>query len=215
MKNEVTLSKKASDITPEILNTQWDKAQSGLINIITFGAMMIEKELIISRGRKSSLGSHGGDRKNGTGLKTWLEENCPDINYKTAMGYKMAAMNLRKAAGLADDVPLLAAMDALNDEYDGVHASVMGILEGASLSLLKGGALAGKGLPVTALSAPKTVAEEEAELKVMAETTITDAVNLLTAYIDSEMWRTMSPTNVRHYANLLKDKVQVIAAAVR
>jgi hypothetical protein len=68
---------------------------------------------------------------------------------------------------------------------------------------------------VTQEKAPKTPAEEEAELKKMAETTITDAVNLLTAYIEGELWRTMSPTNVRHYATLLKDKVQVIAAAVR
>ena len=56
---------------------------------VKFGALLTEVSYYLgeTQGRK------------GAGLQTWLEENCPEINYKTAMGYKSAAAKFVKMIG--------------------------------------------------------------------------------------------------------------------
>ena len=48
---------------------------------VKFGAMLMELETI--------LGNKQG--RDGEGVHAWLAENCPEINYMTAMGYKRLA----------------------------------------------------------------------------------------------------------------------------
>ena len=43
----------------------------------------------------------------GCSLKSWLEANCPEINYQTAKSYQRAAEGVRVLAKMAADVPLL------------------------------------------------------------------------------------------------------------
>lgn len=50
---------------------------------VKFGAMLIEVERFVGCGR--------GRGNAGEGLKGWLEQNCPEISYKTAYGYKSLA----------------------------------------------------------------------------------------------------------------------------
>ena len=51
---------------------------------VKFGAMLMELETILGK-------SQGGRGTDGEGIKAWLAENCPEINYMTAMGYKRLA----------------------------------------------------------------------------------------------------------------------------
>lgn len=51
---------------------------------VKFGAMLMELETIVGK-------SHGGYGSSGDGIKTWLAEHCPEINYNTAKVYKNLA----------------------------------------------------------------------------------------------------------------------------
>lgn len=51
---------------------------------VKFGAMLMELETIVG---KSQHGPNGA----GKGIKAWLAEHCPDINYSTAIVYKNLA----------------------------------------------------------------------------------------------------------------------------
>jgi hypothetical protein len=51
---------------------------------VKFGAMLMELETIVGK-------SHGGRGTDGDGIKAWLAEHCPEINYKTATVYKSLA----------------------------------------------------------------------------------------------------------------------------
>ena len=51
---------------------------------VKFGAMLMELETIVGK-------SHGGYNTDGDGIKGWLAEHCPEINYSTAIRYKSFA----------------------------------------------------------------------------------------------------------------------------
>ena len=51
---------------------------------VKFGAMLMELETIVGK-------SQGGRNTDGDGIKGWLAEHCPEINYKTATVYKSLA----------------------------------------------------------------------------------------------------------------------------
>lgn len=143
-----TLTQGTPDQLSEAINEQWHRAQGGLMEILRFGALMIRIDSRLT----------GGKSRNGyTGqtLKGWLSEHCPEINYKTAAGYKAAALGLAEAAGLPEDMPLLALMEgdaAFEDENAEIHERVMSIVGTASIGFLKaagrrGGAREGAGRP--------------------------------------------------------------------
>ncbi len=61
---------------------------------VKFGAMLMELEAIVGK-------SHGGFDSAGDGVKGWLAENCPEINYSTAIVYKnLAAKSATLIGGL-------------------------------------------------------------------------------------------------------------------
>ena len=51
---------------------------------VKFGAMLMELETIVGK-------SHAGRDSEGDGIKGWLAEHCPEINYNTAKVYKSLA----------------------------------------------------------------------------------------------------------------------------
>ena len=57
--------------------------------VVKFGALLNEVE--------SFLGNE--QRREGSGLQGWLEKNCPEVNYKTAQGYKAMAAKCAKLIG--------------------------------------------------------------------------------------------------------------------
>ena len=58
---------------------------------VKFGALLTEVGYFLGEARHA--------KNDGEGLKTWLEENCPEVNYKTAMGYKALAGKCVKMLG--------------------------------------------------------------------------------------------------------------------
>lgn len=166
-----------------VLTEGWNRAQAGLVEIIRFGATLLavrewlDATVVSSREhgdkldnlqQRISSSGHGGDRRSGTGIKAWLADHCPDINYKTAYGYMVAAAGLRREAKLAEDVPLLVMMgeDPVPDaRAEKLRKRVQRILAESTLGLLreaatapqeasaKGGARGGAGRPKLEASA--------------------------------------------------------------
>ena len=58
---------------------------------VKFGALLTEVGYFLGEARHA--------KNDGEGMKTWLEENCPEVNYKTAMGYKALAAKCVKMLG--------------------------------------------------------------------------------------------------------------------
>ena len=77
--------------SPEAVATQYRKAVAGALEMLRFGAMLIEVDSCLTRET-----AHVGQRNQHTGetLKGWLEAHCPEVNYKTAMRFKALAQDM-------------------------------------------------------------------------------------------------------------------------
>jgi hypothetical protein len=121
---------------PGVVTEQWHRAQDGLLEILRFGVMMMEMRIIFQLEINSPKRGRGAK-----GLKAWLSEHCPDVNYNTATGYMVAAEGLKNIAEIKDDVPLLSLMGSPDPKEEVVVADarerVAKALDGASLRLLK------------------------------------------------------------------------------
>ena len=84
-------------------------SNAALREMVIFGAMLdrIDKALTTQR-----FSCNGG----GASLRSWLAENCPGIEYATAMDYKRTTRNYMAYLKLKEDTPLLEMMQA--DPYD-------------------------------------------------------------------------------------------------
>lgn len=144
-------TRRPADLDDEIaarVTNSWHKAQDGLRHIVEFGALLLEvdKWLKARPGAKRGQGSYG--------LRNWLAENCPEVCYTTAVGYREAAKGLLAAAQLAADRPLLALMGEnplTDEEEESARAKVMEVIASSSLRLLKAAARADR----TELGRPK------------------------------------------------------------
>lgn len=83
-----TLTQSPTLSLPQALTTQYQAvvAATGqmLREAVKFGAMLMELETIVG---KAQHGPNGA----GEGIKAWLAEHCPEINYSTAIVYKNLA----------------------------------------------------------------------------------------------------------------------------
>lgn len=68
-----------------------DALNNAVRSAIRFGALLIEAERFVANGK--------GRSHQGEGLKGWLAEHCPEINYSTARVYKMLATRAAKMLG--------------------------------------------------------------------------------------------------------------------
>ena len=87
------------------VNGSWKNA---LEQTVRFGAMLKEWGDFLGEGR--------GRGRDGEGLQEWLAKHCPEINYKTAMGYKLLAeKTVRMLGGGAPAVAALIGRDTVTD----------------------------------------------------------------------------------------------------
>ena len=82
---------------------------AALREMVVFGAMLTEIDKALTSQRFSCNGG-------GASLRSWLEANCPEIEYATAMDYKRTMKNFMAYKQLKEDTPLLELMNA--DPYD-------------------------------------------------------------------------------------------------
>ena len=102
---ETSLPAVLVDHTPEAILSQWRKAYAGLLEIVRFGAMLVEVDSCLKRQTAKQRNQHSE-----VSLKSWMETNCPDISYKTAMGYKVVAEQMRDKYKIPAKLPLTLAL---------------------------------------------------------------------------------------------------------
>jgi hypothetical protein len=94
------------------LTDQYHRATGGMVEVLRFGAMMMQlREGIVStRGHVAT----GGAKSKDSGIKGWLEKHCPDIKRETA--YRLEAVTKAVAEQYAKIVgPKVAKRFALQD----------------------------------------------------------------------------------------------------
>jgi hypothetical protein len=91
--------------TPSDVTAQYRRAISGTLEMLRFGAMLVEIDADLRRETHK-----GGCFQTGETIKGWLESNCPDINYKTAMRFKHLADGLQREFNIPAKVSLLSAL---------------------------------------------------------------------------------------------------------
>lgn len=194
-------------------------AGAAVREMVVFGAMLEKIDDGLTQRR------HDPDGR-GYSLKSWLEANCPEINYQTAKSYQRAAEGVRVLAKMAADVPLLPLMGRetpADAALAKVREDVLGVIANSSLNVLRRAALpmpVGNKLKGThglsqgrrALTAEEKAAEAE---KMMREN-----VGSIGAYLRGPWFGMLTEQSqsdflgaLRHYAATVEDLMRKAAMA--
>lgn len=194
-------------------------AGAAVREMVVFGAMLEKIDDGLTKNRFIPDGR-------GCSLKSWLEANCPEINYNTAKSYQRAAEGVRVLAKMADDVPLLPLMGRetpTDAALAKVREDVLGVIANSSLNVLRRAALplpVGNKLKGThglsqgrrALTAEEKAAEAE---KMMREN-----VGSIGAYLRGPWFGMLTEQSqsdflgaLRHYAATVEDLMRKAAMA--
>ena len=194
-------------------------AGAAVREMVVFGAMLEKIDDGLTRNRYNN-----SDKGATASLKSWLEANCPEINYNTAKSYQRAAEGVRVLAKMAADVPLLPLMGRetpADEALRKVREDVLGVIANSSLNVLRRAALplpVGNKLKGThglsrgrrALTAEEKAAEAE---KMMREN-----VGAIGAYLRGPWFGMLTEQSqsdflgaLRHYAETVEDKMRKAA----
>ena len=194
-------------------------AGAAVREMVVFGAMLEKIDDGLTQRR------HDPDGR-GCSLKSWLEANCPEINYNTAKSYQRAAEGVRVLAKMAADVPLLPLMGRetpADAALAKVREDVLAVIANSSLNVLRRAALpmpVGNKLKGThglsqgrrALTAEEKAAEAE---KMMREN-----VGSIGAYMRGPWFGMLTEQSqsdflgaLRHYAATVEDLMRKAAMA--
>jgi hypothetical protein len=102
--SQVLPPEAATPYTPDVVTAQYKRAVAGALEMVRFGAMLVEIDTSLTRETRN------GCIQDGDTLKGWLEANCPDVNYKTAMRFKALAEGVQRSCNVPAKVPLSLAM---------------------------------------------------------------------------------------------------------
>ena len=114
-------------------------AGAAVREMVVFGAMLEKIDDGLTRNRYNN-----SDKGATASLKSWLERNCPEINYNTAKSYQRAAEGVRVLAKMAADVPLLPLMGRetpADAALAKVREDVLAVIANSSLNVLRRAAL--------------------------------------------------------------------------
>lgn len=195
-------------------------AGAAVREMVIFGAMLEKVDDSLTKARHNPDGS-------GVSLKSWLEANCPEINYQTAKSYQRAAEGVRVLVKMADDVPLLPIIGAdakesgLDDAARKTREEVLGVISNSSLNVLRRAALpipVGNKLKGThgiaqgrrALTAEENAAE--------AEKTMRELMGSVGAYLRGPWFGMLTEASqddmlrtLKHYAETVEDRMREAA----
>lgn len=194
-------------------------AGAAVREMVVFGAMLEKIDDGLTRNRYNN-----SDKGATASLKSWLEANCPEINYQTAKSYQRAAEGVRVLAKMSADVPLLPLMGRetpADAALRKVREDVLGVIANSSLNVLRRAALP---LPVgnklkgthglTQGRRALTAAEKAAE----AEKMMRENVGSIGAYLRGPWFGMLTEQSqsdflgaLRHYAETVEDLMRKAA----
>ena len=196
-------------------------AGAAVREMVVFGAMLEKIDDGLTRNRYNN-----SDKGATASLKSWLERNCPEINYNTAKSYQRAAEGVRVLAKMADDVPLLPLMGAepiADEALLKTREEILGVIASSSLNLLRRAALplpVGnklKGTHGVAQGRRALTAEEQAA---EAEKMRREILGSLGAYLRGNWFSMLTLEGqddmlgtLKHYVQTVEDKMRAAAMA--
>lgn len=196
-------------------------AGAAVREMVVFGAMLEKVDDGITN-RRFNNSNHPDGR--GCSLKSWLEENCPEINYNTAKSYQRAAEGVRVLAKMAADVPLLPLMGRetpADETLKKVREDVLGVIANSSLNVLRRAALpmpVGNKLKGTHGLAQGRRALTAEELAAEAEKMMRENVGSIGAYLRGNWFGMLTEQSqsdflgaLRHYAETVEDLMRKAA----
>ena len=217
-----------------MVNEQWVRAERGRFEFFKFGVMMLvaeqgllERHLDILP--RQNIKTHGGDRKSGMGLHTWLSTFCPNVKYKTAMEYKAYAKAILEEEKIRAETPLLELMGATDEKADAAHEAarerLMKAVETHSLHAMRtaGRMASGKvgkpkglppSLPKPVDTSPEAEFARQQERAKLAVEYMAGIVMDLDFFIKEELWDALPQADMRVRIGLVKDRMKSIAAGV-
>lgn len=191
--------------------------------MVVFGAMLEQVDDGLTKARYNNTENKAGQ---GVSLKSWLEDNCPEINYQTAKSYQRAAEGVRVLAKMADDVPLLPLMGAepiADEALRKTREEILGVIASSSLNLLRRAALPMpvgnklKGTHGLAQGRRALTAEEQAA---EAEKMRREILGSLGAYLRGNWFSMLTLEGqddmlgtLKHYVQTVEDKMRAAAMA--
>ena len=189
--------------------------------MVVFGAMLEQVDDGLTRNRYNNA-----DKGATASLKSWLEQNCPEINYNTAKSYQRAAEGVRVLAKMSDDVPLLPLMGAepiADEALRKTREEILGVIASSSLNLLRRAALPMpvgnklKGTHGLAQGRRALTAEEQAA---EAEKMRREILGSLGAYLRGNWFSMLTLEGqddmlgtLKHYVQTVEDKMRAAAMA--
>ena len=196
-------------------------AGAAVREMVVFGAMLEKVDDGLTRNRYNN-----SDKGATASLKSWLERNCPEINYQTAKSYQRAAEGVRVLAKMAADVPLLPLMGRetpADAALAKVREDVLGVIANSSLNVLRRAALpipVGNKLKGTHGIATGSRALTAVEKAAEAEKMMRENVGSIGAYLRGPWFGMLTEQSqsdflgyLRHYAATVEDKMRKAAMA--
>ena len=198
-------------------------AGAAVREMVVFGAMLEKIDDGLTQ-RRFNNSNHPDGR--GCSLRSWLEANCPEINYNTAKSYQRAAEGVRVLAKMAADVPLLPLMGRetpADAALAKVREDVLGVIANSSLNVLRRAALPMpvgnklKGTHGVAQGRRALTAEEQAA---EAEKMRREILGSLGAYLRGNWFSMLTLEGqddmlgtLKHYVQTVEDKMRAAAMA--
>lgn len=192
-------------------------AGAAVREMVVFGAMLEKIDDALTKNRYNPDGR-------GCSVRSWLERNCPEINYNTAKSYQRAAEGVRVLAKMAADVPLLPLMGRetpADETLKKVREDVLGVIANSSLNVLRRAALpmpVGNKLKGTHGLAQGRRALTAEELAAEAEKMMRENVGSIGAYLRGNWFGMLTEQSqsdflgaLRHYAETVEDLMRKAA----
>lgn len=99
--------------SPDQVTGQYRRAIAGTLEMLRFGAMLAEIEHDLNRGAPK------GFIKTGDTMQAWLADNCPSVNYNTAMRFKRLAEGLKREFKIPAKMRLTDALPEADGSVNG------------------------------------------------------------------------------------------------
>jgi hypothetical protein len=174
--SQVLPPEAATPYAPDVVTAQYKRAVAGALEMVRFGAMLVEIDMALTAGGQDPNGRRGEESLHG-----WLEANCPDVNYKTAMKFKYLAEGVQRSCNVPAKVPLSLAMPGPEGEYAApegacpitpgklkkLQQEVWALVEGKSARQLQFAFAADETAPKGGANHTKKLTEEEAHAQMV------------------------------------------------
>ena len=116
----------------EDIDSAWNRVPRTMLDALRIGSRLLDLAPAVDNTRVWKENPLTGKREvvfRHAGIKGWLREHCPDVQYNTAMRYKKLASRLRTVCGVAGNIPFEWLLPDATVPAEGLDASTKKSIE--------------------------------------------------------------------------------------